>query len=395
MSTEPLLARIEKNNNFVAFIIAAAILFLALALWGCGAGKGEAVAAAAAAAPRVDGDAIQFDAGSPQLASFRVEAAVEEGAAPMTVTGRLAWNEDATVRIVPPVAGRIVTLSASAGQRVARDAVLAELSSPDFGQAQADAARAAADLAAAERTRDRIARLYERGAAPRKDLDGAETDLARARAEARRTEARLTKWGGSASSGPDQLYRVTSPLTGTIVERNANPGQESRPDAALPLFVVSEPTRLWILLDVTERDLSGVAAGDRLAIRSAAYPGRIFLGRLGVVGDSLDPATRTVKARGVVENPHGLLKAEMYVTVEVTGAATAPVSVVPARAVLIDGARRFCFVEEEPGRFRKRTVEVGIERAGRVPVVSGLAPRARVVTDGSLLLASLFAQTKS
>lgn len=372
-----------------------ALAALALsALAGCAR---PAPPATEAPAPRVDNDAIAFAEGAPQLSSFTLEPATREPATPVSVTGRLAWNEDATVRVFPPVGGRIVTLKGSVGVRVAAGDVLAELSSPDFGQAQSDASRAASDLAAAARGRDRAARLFERGAVPRKDLDAAESDLSRARAEASRTSARLARWGGDIAAladpahGPDQLFRLASPLPGVVVERNANPGMEARPDAPAPLFVVTNTRSLWCWLDVTERDLALLAPGDRLVIRSAAYPGRDFTGRLDLVGDALDPATRTVRARGTVGNSEGLLKAEMYVSVEVSGKFPRPATVVSARAVLTDGASRVCFLEAGPRRFRKTRVTVGPEHDGKVPVLSGLPEGARVVTDGSLLLSSLFA----
>ena len=349
--------------------------------------------------PVREGDTLTFKPGSPQLAAFKVELVAGQKPAPLAVTGRLAWNEDATVRILPPLAGRLVALKAPVGVRVAAGDLLAEISSPDFGQAQSDAARAATDLVAAERTKERVSRLVERGAAPRKDLDAADADLLRARAEERRTSARLARWGGDATRDaarePDQLFRLTSPIAGVVVERNANPGQEARPDAPVPLFVVSEPRTLWVFLDVTERDLTSVKAGDRLALRTDAYPGRTFPGRLDLVGDALDPASRTVKARGSVDNSVSLLKAEMYVTVEVESRVVKAAAVVPARAVLTEDGKRFCFVADGPARFRRVAVEVGVERDGKVPVVSGLPEGAGVVTDGSLLLASLFASGKS
>ncbi|MGA7993158.1 MAG: efflux RND transporter periplasmic adaptor subunit, partial [Thermoanaerobaculia bacterium] len=219
-------------------------------------------------------------------------------------------------------------------------------------------------------------------------------------AESARASARVERWGGDpaalagAGHAPDQLFRLSSPLPGVVVERNANPGQEARPDAGSPLFVVTNPRTLWVWLDVTERDLALLAPGDRLAVRSAAWPGRTFNGTLQLVGDALDPATRTVRARGAVKNSEGLLKAEMYVTVEVSGKVSRQATVVPARAILTEGAGRICFVEAGAGRFRRARVTVGPERDGKVPILSGLPEKARVVTDGSLLLSSLFASAE-
>jgi membrane fusion protein, heavy metal efflux system len=366
--------------------IALLVLVVGLALGS--ACRRAPVAGGPAPAARVEGDTIQFDLNSSQLRLVRVERASEESSAPVALTGRLGWNEDRTARLAPPVAGRIVTLAASVGTRVRRGALLAEVSSPDFGQAQSEAAKAAADASASVRNRDRIAALYERGAAPRKDLEAAESDVVRARAEAARTAARLTKWGGTLSSAPDQLYRMRAPLDGVVVERNANPGLEVRPDSPNPVFLLSDVTSLWVLLDLAERDLSGVAEGNGLKVRTGAYPGRLFQGRLDVVGEALDPATRMVKARGTVENPGGLLKAEMYVMVEVEGQKASRSTVIPARSILTEGGKRFCFVEVGPARFRRVPVAVGVEHDGKVPV-SGLSRDSRVVTEGGLLLSML------
>jgi cobalt-zinc-cadmium efflux system membrane fusion protein len=164
-----------------------------------------------------------------------------------------------------------------------------------------------------------------------------------------------------------------------------------RPDATTPLFVISDPRRLWVLLDVTERDLPEMAPGASLVVRSPAYPDRSFSGTLDVVGATLDPATRTVRARGKLRSPEGLLKAEMYVTVEVIRSAASRYVVVPARSVLQDGGKQFVFLEESPGRYRRVQVAVGAEREGAVPVLSGLLDSARVVTEGSLLLEAAWA----
>jgi cobalt-zinc-cadmium efflux system membrane fusion protein len=165
-----------------------------------------------------------------------------------------------------------------------------------------------------------------------------------------------------------------------------------RTDASAPLFVISDPRRLWIQLDVTEKDLPDVEPGARLVVRSPAYPDRTFEGTLDVVGANLDPATRTVRARGKVLNPEGRLKAEMYVTADVVKSEALRRLRVPARSVLEEAGRRFVFVEEKLGTYRRVEVEAGAEREGYVPVLGGLPDAARVVTEGSLLLESAWAE---
>ena len=364
----------------------ALVVALALAVPGCGAPK---QAAPVEAAPTVEKDTVVFPAGAAQLGSLKIEEAAFREEAPLKLTGRLTWNEDRTARVTAPIAGRVVSTEAKPGARVRVGAPLLTLSSPDFGQAQSDAARASADLEASQRTHERLARLVERGAAPRKDLDAAGADLARAKAEANRTAARLLRWGGETGQPVDQAFVVRSPVDGVVVERTVNPGMEVRPDLPAPLFVVSDPSSLWVMLDVPESDLSLVARNAVLSISSPVYSDRTFGGRLDFAGESLDPATRVLKARGVVDNAAGLLKAEMYVTVEVRRQDAPKHVVVPSRAVLSAGESRFVFVEKAPGRYVKTVVTVGRERNGRITVLTGLAAGTRVVTEGSILLAGL------
>jgi membrane fusion protein, heavy metal efflux system len=334
----------------------------------------------------VDGDVVAFRRTPAAASLLAVEPVTGGRDGRVRLTGRLVWDEDATVRIFAPVSGRVIRIEADLGARVGARSCLATLASPDFGQAQADAARAVADLTAAQRTVDRLQQLYERRAVPRKDLEAAQADLDRAHAESERTRARLARWGGAPAGRVDEEFPLTSPVSGVVVERNLNPGQEVRSDATTPLFVVSDPRRLWVLLDVTERDLSDVVPGATLEVHTPAYPERTFRGTLDRVGLNLDPVTRTIPARGRLENPDALLKDEMYVTIDVVEPASRPALALPARAVIEDEGRRYVFVEERPGRYRRTAVSLGPEREGSMPVVDGVTAASRVVTEGNLLL---------
>jgi cobalt-zinc-cadmium efflux system membrane fusion protein len=368
---------------------------LIVALEGCGRSSASEAGESPPAA-RAEGPRLILDPGSPQLAALATAPVVE--AAPLTarMNGRLAWNEDVTVRIFSPFAGRVLDVRVDVGRRVAPSDALATIAAPDFGQAQADARRAAADLALAERTATRMRDLLQHGVVAQKDVDAAEADLARARAEQQRADARLRLYGGDSTS-VTQVFALRTPLGGTVVERNINPGQEVRPDQMLanapqlfaPLFVVTDPSRLWIQLDVPERYVSEIEPGAPLDVRALAFPDRSFPGTVVLISGAVDPTTRTVKVRGTVANHGGLLKAEMLATATATGRrSTGPA--VPAAAVLLDGDAHVVFVEEARGRYRRCQVQVGLEQDGQVPVTGDLRPGERVVTGGSLLLEQLF-----
>ena len=340
----------------------------------------------------VEGDLVVFADGR-RPAGLSIEPVRLADNDHLAVTGRLVLDEDTTVRVFPPVCGRVVSILVDVGARVAAGQTLALLASPDFGRAQSEAARAAADLRVKDRALERTRQLFEHGAAPRRALDQAEAGRDRARAEAARTLVRLSLWGASGAppGTVDEAFRLKSPLAGQIVERSLNAGGEVRSDAKTPLFLVSDPKTLWVLLDVTEDDLPRVAAGGALRVTSAAWPERVFPGRLEVLGASLDPTTRTLRARGRVENADGLLKSGMYVTIDVLETAGPRRMVLPAYAIIRDD-RTFVFVEEAPGRYRRTPVSIGAEREGVVTVLSGVQGSSWLVTWGSLFLEAAWAQ---
>ncbi|PYM10085.1 MAG: efflux transporter periplasmic adaptor subunit, partial [Verrucomicrobia bacterium] len=333
------------------------VLMLSGFLSGC---HSSAEKSSAAPEPRVEGDKVILPEGSPQtgsLAICRVEVCEDST---IHLNGRLVWDDEATVRVFTPFAGRVTKICADIGQTVKQHDTLAMIASADFGQTQADARRAESDFRLAERTLARVRELYEHGAVPKKDLEAGEADFARAQSEKTRTAGRLSLYGGSTDT-IDQVCPLKSPLDGVVVERNLNPGQEVRPDQMLanapqffsPLFVVTDPTRMWVLLDVSDKDLPHVRRDDRIRIHVQAFPDRVFDGRIEVISDYLDPTTRTDKVRASVDNSSRLLKAEMFVTVDVSGN-RAPGADVAARAVFLRGEKHYVFVEQGRGRFLRR-----------------------------------------
>src|SRR6266566_1123492 len=340
---------------------------------------------------RVENGRLIVEPGSPPAASVSIETAQPPAAVTLALNGRIVWDDNVTTRLFTPFAGRVTKIHVEAGQSIEVAAPLVAIASPDFGQAQADARRAATDFALAERTVSRLRELSEHGAAAQKDLQAAEAERERARWEKERTAKRLALYGAAADL--DQAYIFKAPIAGVVVEKNVNPGAELRsdqmlantPQLAAPLFVITDPTKLWIQIDVPERDYIGLCAGQTFVIKSASLPGQSFTGRVDVVSESLDPNTHTVKARGSVANERRLLKAETFVTAEFTLPPEAGTEI-SSKAVFLRGEKHCVLVEEAPGRYARREVGVGAEHGGRIIITQGLETGRRVVVDGTLLL---------
>lgn len=357
---------------------------IVLALAGCSARE----EAAKQPLVRVEGERLVLS--EPDKAEFLKLVAVDrDPGGILRLPGRLAWNEEKTVRVFPQLAGRVQRIAADVGQPVKAGQTLALLDSGDYGQAAADARKAAADLGVAEKALARNRELREAGVIAEKDWQLAEADALRARAEADRARRRLAGLGGLAGEG-DGWYALKSPLAGIVVERNVNPGMEFRPEqAAAPLFVVSDPQRLWLQLDAAESDLGHLKPGAELAAEVKQYPGVQFKATIRHIADFVDPQTRTIKVRCEVANPERRLKAEMFAQALISLPASEALAV-PATAVMLFGDRRYVLVEEGKGQFRRQLVEAAAERDGKVVIVAGLEAGERVVVEGNLHLVKYF-----
>ena len=339
------------------------------------------------AAPRVSGQTVSFAAGDPGLAVLKSVPAVADRGAAVVLPGRIVWDETRTVRIVPPLNGKVVRVLAKPGDTVRAGQPLAILSSPDFGQVRADwrKAEAAAELAAKNLARSR--ELHQAGVIPAKDLQQAEADQASASAEAARAASRYRQIAGP--SGDGQEYALSSPIAGTVVERNLNPGQELRPDAP-PLFVVTDPTRLWVALDAREDELAALTRGKEIRVEARAYPGESFPARIAHVADFVDPSSRTVKVLAELREPERKLKGEMFINASVPTPASGHL-LVPAKAVFLESSgKHMVFVETAPGQFQRRAVSVARNRGEQAEIAEGLREGEKTVNEGNLYLLRFF-----
>lgn len=341
--------------------------------------------------PSISGTTVRFPR---RVEGIRTEPVQDAGTTMLTLPGRLAWDEDRTVRVFPPFAGRVTALRAQVGDAVRAGQPLAEIAAPEFGQAVADARRAEADVALARETAGRQRELHDAGLVAAKDLREAQAALSRAEIERQRTRARLAQLG---ASGGGSGFTLRAPIDGVVVERAVSPGQEVRPDGDKALFTVTDPARLWVWLDAPESALPQLApmrAGAPLKLHSGAWGTREFEAKLVRTEDSIDASSRTFRLRATVANPDRLLKAEMYVTATFplpAGTADRPIEHVPVTAVLLVDGRQQVFVAEPDGGFTRTEVSIVREMPGRVGVV-GLEPGQRVVVEGNLFLQQILAR---
>lgn len=339
-------------------------------------------------AQRVASDTLRFAADAPQLLFLQIQpVAIFPEPLVDALNARISYDDNHTARVFSPLAGRVVKISAESGSQVKAGDPLLVLDSPDFAVAEADSAKASADQLRKKESWERAKQLYEVKGIARKDVESAEADWHQAEAEAQRARARMKNLN-TTTSAADGQFVLRAPISGVITERQVSAGSEVRPDAASPLFVITDPHHLWVQVDLPERQLDKIQVGRAVAIEVDAYPETVFMGKVVVIGGALDPVSRRIQVRCEVENPALKLKPEMFARVTPIANTKTGLPRVPNTALVTQGLYSFIFVENSPGVLQRRRVTLGMQGSQYTYISEGLHAGERVVSSGALLLNS-------
>jgi cobalt-zinc-cadmium efflux system membrane fusion protein len=289
------------------------------------------------------------------------------------------------VKVLPPIAGRIVSLDKRLGESVKAGDVLFQLESSDVSQAVSDAQKAKSAMNLAQHALDRQTELGASEIAAKRDVEQAQNDLEQASSEFSRANARLVQLGAiGRGSMNGRFLTVRSPIAGRVVDLNAASGAYWN-DATAAVMTVADLSSVFVTANADEGDLAGVFVGQEVNVTLNAYPGDPLVGKVRYVGEMLDPDTRRVKVRLVFDNHDGRLKPGMFARATFLGKSHRSM-VVPLSAVVQSGFDSRLFVEVQPWRFEARVVQLGSKVGDEVVVAKGLNSGDRVVVRNGVLL---------
>ena len=175
-----------------------------------------------------------------------------------------------------------------------------------------------------------------------------------------------------------------APLDGIITENNVVEGM--RVQTGDVLFRLADISTVWVLADVTERDLSLIAIGQTATVRPRAYAGQTFTGKLTLIYPAINKETRTARVRIELDNGEGRLMPEMYADVDIASGSEAPVIAVPDSAVIDSGGATIVIADKGEGRFEPREVKVGRRGGGYLEIREGLTEGEKVVIAANFLI---------
>ena len=334
---------------------------------------------AASASETLEDGTVKLSPGSQSFVEVQPVGGVGGGST-VTSPARVDFRDGAVAQVGVPLAGRVVTVHVKVGDYVRQGDALLTLDCPEAASTRAGVQQTQATLHEARATLDRQTRMMAEGVGVERERIAAETRVSELEAELARQQASAAFVGG----GTGTSVVVKAPISGTIITRKASPGFTVQPGGD-PSVEIGDPSAVWVVADVFERDLQLVKDAARAQVWLESVDG-VLDGHVVSVGTVVAAGLRTAPVRIAIEGKGRVLRPGMFGKVSIDSA-TSNMSL-PTEAVLVrDGKESVVFVEMGPLTYARRTVVVAQHVGdGRVQIISGLRPGEKVVVKGALLL---------
>jgi membrane fusion protein, heavy metal efflux system len=368
--------------------LAGAALVLALAALAACSPKPNDTAQAASATPAL----VKLSAA--QLQHIRLYTVVQSAFhKTVEASGVVDFDNDQATAVLSPISGPVSRLLVEPGQAVKAGDTLAVVDSPDYAAALSAYAKALATARTARQLADADKDIAAHNGISQREAQQAQTDAANAEAD---RDAALQALVGlnidpqairDVQAGrltPRIEGKIRAPIAGTVVEKLVTPGQLLQAGAT-PAFTVANLSKVWVMAQIAGSDVGSIAVGDPAGIETGVGPG--VTGAVDNISALVNPDTRAVLARVVVNNPGGVLKKQMYVRVKIQSRQASSGLLVPASAVLRDDENLpFVYVAQTGGGFARRHVTLGYATGDQYEIPQGLSAGDKVVIDGAVFV---------
>lgn len=196
----------------------------------------------------------------------------------------------------------------------------------------------------------------------------------------------------SKANGEASAHEVRSPITGTVIGVFAK--QKDRVDTVSSIYTIADLTKLWVTLEVYEKDIADIKLGQKVAVGAIAYPEQVFEGEIIFISPRVDEDAHTIKTRALIQNPANSLKLGMFVNANIIMESDAKYIILPQEAVHTISAKKVVFIKTADEKFEAREIIVKDETKDEVAVAQGISEGEEVVVQDGFLLKSELLKSK-
>ena len=309
-------------------------------------------------------------------------------------TGVVDFDNDQATSVLAPFGGPVSRLLVSTGDHVKAGDPLAEVDSPDFAAAISAYRKALATAQTDRRVADMDKDLLQHNGVAQREAEQAQTDAANADADRDAALQTLVSLNidpqvikdlqaSKPVTHPGGVIR--SPIAGTVAEKLITPG-ELLSAGTTPCFTIADLSRVWVMAQLYGSDLAAVRTGDPADVEAATATNK-FPGTVDNISALVNPDTRAVLVRVVVENPGDFLKKQMYVSAQIHSRQESSGLLVPVSAVVRDDENLpIVYLAQTDGSFARQHVTVGYRTGDQYEITDGLKAGDQVVMDGAIFL---------
>lgn len=298
----------------------------------------------------------------------------------LTLTGQVDFNQDKQLNIFPLVSGNVREIKVQLGDYVSAGQTLATVRSSEMAGYSNNLIIAQTNLNATRKQLDATTDLYKSGLASNLDVTTAQVNYDQAVAQLEMVK-RILRINGNDTSG---RYVVKSPIAGFIVQKLVTNDQTLRADNSNPMFTISDLKDVWVWGNVYEANLDKIRLGDRVDVTTLSYPGRIFSGRVDKIMHVLDPNSKVMKVRVVIDNPEYALRPQMFATVTATNTDHKQAIYVPLSALIFDHSQYYVLVYHGAGKADITPVQKLSTLGDKVYLTDGVKAGDKVIASSAL-----------
>jgi HlyD family secretion protein len=314
----------------------------------------------------------------------------------VNVPGIVSALPDHSVRISPAVAGKLVNVSLVPGQHIHKGQMIARLDNrqltDQFKQqlaalntANAGVDQAKTNLLLAQNTAERTKRLVDLNIAAQKDLVLAQSQVETAKAQLHAAKSQVEQAKATREAALTQLgfTEIKSPIDGVVAQRFLNIGDTA--DTGTPIVQIVDLGTVIVTAYIPVVLPARILPGYVATIKSASLPNEQFSGTVTSVSPVVDAQSANIPVQIRCPNRGEQLKEGMPVTVAITTGVHNDALTIPTSALVADpeapDSRMVYIVESQ--KIKRVKVNTGIERDGKVEILTGLRPGESIVEKGA------------
>ncbi|MCW5912415.1 MAG: efflux RND transporter periplasmic adaptor subunit [Cyclobacteriaceae bacterium] len=347
------------------------ILFLVLLLLACADEK------------KYEDNGVAFSISDTMLANCEFYEASEQPVKnDIRLFGKITVDNNKMARVNSIVGGHVLTVNAELGDYVKQGQVLATVRSSEVAEFQRQLLDAQSDVAVAEKNLQVTKELFEGKLNAERDVNAAEKELVKAKAEL----ARINEVYAIYKLSDGSTYNILAPISGFVLEKDIFPNEQLRGDVSEALFSISEINEVWALANVSESDISKIQLGYDAEVRTLGFPDKVYKGKIDKIFNTIDPETKAMKVRVRIPNESFQLKPEMMATVNVIFTENKKLVAVPSSSIIFDKSKNWVMVFKDRQNIETRNVEVYRQLGDITYLSEGLQQGEKVISKNGLFV---------